>query len=161
MNPNWPRWCYASASKQFLDFFNTKGIISFAHADDSNTGTFQSGIEFRMDGPNGKWLTKTEWDLFIEVSLLVTTMKDDKDAHLIEKYLGFAASAFTSSIKIFRFGDGPDDDSTFLEGCFTIEAEGREPLVIAKFGVVQVDLPVLQATVNGHYKGRFVFDPGE
>lgn len=161
MNSNWARWVFASCSKQFLNYFDTKGIVSFAHGDDSNTGTFQNAIEFRMDGPNGKWLTKTEWDLFIEISLLITTMKDDKDAHLPEKYLGIAASAFTKGIKVFRFGDGPDDDPTFLEGCLTLEAEGREPLTLAKFGVVQVDLPVIQASVNGHYKGRFNYDPGE
>ena len=152
MNPNWPRWVFASASMQFIDYFNAQGIFSFVHSDDSNTGQFQNGIEFRLDGPNGKWLTRTEWDLYIEISLLITTMRDDKDAHILERYLGLAASALTSAIPIFRFGD----DATFLEGCFTLEAEGREPLVLAKFGIVQVDLPVIQASANGHYKGRFI-----
>lgn len=161
MNPNWPRWIFASVSKQFTDYFNEQGIICFVHGDDSNVGVNVNSIEFRMDGPNGKQLTKTEWDLFVEVSLLITTMKDDKDAHIPERYLGIAARAFTPGVKVFRFGDGPDDDATFLEGCLILEAEGREPLVLAKFGVVQVDLPVIQASVNGHYKGRFIYDPGE
>jgi len=159
INPNWPRWVFASVSKHFIDIIEATDTKVYVEGDDRNTNEFKTFIEFRMDGPTEKRLTKIESDLRIEISLLVTTMKDDKDAHILERYIGNASLGFTTGISVFRFGDSPDPENPLFEGCLTLETESKRALIISKFGLVQTDLPVLQATLNAFYSGRFVNKP--
>lgn len=160
MNPNWPRWIYASVSTWFKSKIQTANpdFEIFITGEDRKTAGKTDWCEFRLDGPFGKQQSPKDWTLYIMVNILISSIKDQQDAHKIYKDVGFVMTGFTTNIPIFRFGDGPDDDPSVLEGCFVLRSEGGEVLSINHFGEILGDnLQMMQSTVEGHYKGLFTY----
>lgn len=148
-NPNWPRWIFASTSKHFND---RRGDVSFyIEGQERNVPAAVDLFEFRMDGPYETELNKNYWKLFIEVSLLIQSTKDDKDYHRVHRLAGQIASAFTS-IPVYKYGDGVDDDQSLL-GCLNlVQSIGkRERIQINHFGQIDPSTPIIQSSVEGHY----------
>jgi hypothetical protein len=149
-DPNWPRWIFASVSKHFQD---RRGTLTFYIEGQERDSPMPTDLlEFRMDGPYETEISKNYWDLYIEVSILIQAMKDDKDYHRIHRYCGLVAQAFTS-IPVYKYGDGVDDDQTLL-GCLNlVQNVGKhERIQINHFGQIEKDTPLLQSSVEGHYR---------
>lgn len=153
MNPNWPRWIVASFAKHFTDTL-TGNLSVYVEGADRKTNDKSDYCELRIDGPFGKERSKDEWELTLEVNVLVTSIKDEQDAYKIHRSNGFVAAAFASMISILRLGTGIQDDEG-IEGCLILRSEQREALIISNFGQVENEVRVMQSTVEGHYKGYF------
>lgn len=149
-NPNWPRWLFASTSKHFND---RRGDVSFyIEGQERNVPAPKDLFEFRMDGPYETELNKNYWRLYIEISILIQSTKDDSDYHRIHRHCGTVASAFTT-IPVYKYGDGVDDDQSLL-GCLTLiqDVGKRERIQINHFGQIDASTPLLQSSVEGHYE---------
>lgn len=146
---NIPRWLFASIGKHFDDRKQNEHL--FIEGQDRLTNEETDWLELRMDGPSQREVSKGCFQFDIEVNILLSSVMNEKDYHKIFKLVGVAAAAFTNKIDIFKFGDGVDDDDTFLE-CARIRFENRELVQISHFGQIDPDKRLVQATVEGHYR---------
>ena len=148
-NPNWPRWIFASVSKHFADAL-TPLFIEGQHRD---TREFKDFFEMRVDGPTLREVSKGFWVFRLEINILVQSAMDDKNYHRIHQDVGNAAAAFASAIDVFKKGNSPQDDQSYL-GCLQLlqNRETRDFLEINHFGQIDVKTMLMQASVEGHYK---------
>lgn len=149
-NPNWARWTFASVSKHFDD--RRAGIPMFIEGQHRDTKELKDYFELRMDGPTLLEVSRGCWKLRVEVNILATSAFDESNYHRIHQNVGILQSAFTS-IEVYRYGTGPDDDGTFL-GCLKLlqNPSNRDFLELNHFGRIDIDTPLTQATVEGHYE---------
>lgn len=149
-NHNWPRWIFASVSKHFSD---RRGTLAFyIEGQERTVPAPKDLLELRLDGPYLTEVNKDYWRLYIEVSVLVQAIKDDSDYHRIHGHTGLVAQAFTT-IPVYKFGDGEDDDQTQL-GCLELVQNlgKRERIQINNFGQIEQSTPLLQSSVEGHFE---------
>lgn len=149
-NPNWPRWIFASTSKHFQDRLGS--LAFYIEGQERTKQTTTDLIEYRMDGPYETEVNKDYWELYIEISILVQATKDGKDFHRIHRNVGLVAAAFTS-IPVYKLGNSVDDDQSLL-GCLELvqNVGHHERIQINHFGQIEKDTPLLQSSVEGHYK---------
>lgn len=150
MNPNWPRWIFASLSKHFYD--RRGGYAFYIEGQERDVPAPPQLIELRVDGPYATELTMNHWRLYTEVSVLVQCTKDMADYHLIHRITGLVAAAFTD-LPVYKYGDGDDDDQTQF-GCMQLiqDIGRRERIQINNFGQISQDVPLLQSSIEGHYE---------
>jgi len=152
INANWGRWIYASICQHFQDRKDANGTLYMflegTHRDDTD---LQHWFELRVDGPYYQQFNKGWWDVIVEVNAVITVAKSDKDFHAIRYWTDFVASIFTNTIEIFRYGNKPSDDNTFVD-CIYAQDGRRKNLQISHFGQLQPADEVLQASVERHYK---------
>lgn len=147
MNEKLPRWIFASSTKEFTDTFTSKGISCFVEGDDRKTHTLKQFVEFRMDGPFERRLTRTQSKISIEINILISCARDDKSTHTIHTMAGIVANCFTNQLAIYSYGEEIPE----LIDCLNLIGE----LNISHFGQIDPEIPLLQATVEGHYEGIF------
>ena len=149
VNSNWMRWCIASIHKHFDD--NKQGLTLFIEGMSRTNPTDEDYIELRVDGPSIIEQTKDEYELRFEINVLISSVLDDTDAHRIHRSVGIVVNAFTD-ISIYKYGDGVADDDSLL-GCISLvyDAREKERVVVSHFGQLSSDVPMLQASVEGHY----------
>lgn len=150
INPNWARWIFASVSKHFDT--NKNGIDLYIEGQHRNATQVKDSLELRVDGPYYTEESHNYWRIYIEVSLLVQSMQDDKDFHRTHRICGQVAAAFTT-IPIFKFGDGPSDNANVQIGCLEVITGGsRERIQTNHFGLLAPDVKLMQSTVEAHYE---------
>lgn len=149
INSSWGRWIYASVCSHFEDYRGS--LHMFLEGQHRETDNLQEFFELRVDGPYYQQINKGWWNLIVEVNAIVTVAKSDKDFHAIRFWADFIASLFVNSINIYRFGNRPGDDSTFVD-CLVAMDGYRRNLQISHFGQLQPADAVLQASVERHYK---------
>lgn len=151
VNKNWPRWIFASVSKHFDA--EKQGLHMFVEGEHRDTRDKLDFLEFRLDGPYITEVSKGYFRLYIEVNILVQSTKNQTNIHRIHENVGIAAAAFWNGIKVFKYGNGVDDDQSYL-GCLQLvtDARGKERIQISHFGQIEPKTRVLQATVEGHYE---------
>ena len=140
MNKDWPRWIWASLTTYFTSKLNPLFIEGF----DRNTNAESDFYELRINGPVFHELTKDQWLITIDVNVLVTSTKDQNDAYKVHRLVGVAAEAFIKAIAVMRYGDDPDEQI----GCFALSDDG---IIITNFGQIDVDVNVLQSTIEATY----------
>ena len=149
-NKSWARWIKASVSKHFDD--RRDGIPLFIENQHRDTDEEQELFELRMDGPRLLEVSKNCWKLRIEVNILIQTIMNDEDYHRIDDMVGIAQSAFID-IPVFRYGNRPDDDNSFL-GCLRLlqNPSNIDYLEANRFGQIDIRTKLLQSTVEGHFE---------
>lgn len=157
-DPNWPRWIFASMSKHFSDAAVAANVPFYVEGDDRNIQAEASSyFEFRMNGPSLNEISKDWWLANIEINILVCAKRTDADFHKIHTLVGILTSAFTSSIKIFKYGTGIGDDQSVLD-CLTLFAEESDDVRVQQLGQLDPNLLEAQASVEGDYRGFLVGD---
>lgn len=151
VNTNWARWIFASVSKHFDDRKSTLPL--FIEGQHRATRDLKDYLELRMDGPRWLEVNRGCWTGRVEINILVSSAFDEKDYHRIHRYAGLVQNAFTRVIEAFRFGDGPDDDQSFL-GCLILQQNRgrRDFLELNHFGRITPEDALTQSSVEGHYE---------
>lgn len=162
VNANWGRWIYASASKHFNDVaqsnlakdgISPQPITFFVEGNDRDPlANVLEYFEFRCNGPFFEEVSKDWWRVHIEINLLVAAKRNDKDFHRIHALCGILVAAFTSSLTIFKYGDGVADDQSVLT-CLTLCREAGENIEVQHLGQLNPDLLEQQAMVEAYYSG--------
>jgi hypothetical protein len=149
MNPNWLRWIAASIGDHFD--VSTPNLPMYVEGQHRDTSKLKDFFELRLVEQNSAEKTRGDWTITCDVNCLVHSTKDDKDNHRIYKSCGLIAAAFTA-IPVFKYGDGPDDDDSFL-GCLTLKQDlARKELVeVTHFGQVDKACEVVQSMIEGMY----------
>jgi len=149
-NKNWARWTFASVSKHFDD--RRQGLPMYIEGQHRDTREEEDYLELRMDGPTLREVSKGCWKLRIEVNVLISSVFNETDYHRPHQNAGIAQAAFTHTIPVYKYGDGPDDDQSFV-GCYTLSQSSttRDFIELNHFGRIETNTPLVQATVEGHF----------
>jgi len=149
INANWGRWIYASVCDHFETYRDT--LHMFLEGQLRETDELQQFFELRVDGPYYQQINKGWWKLIVEVNAIITVAKNDTDFHAIRLWTDFVASLFTNTINIYRYGDEPGDDNTYVD-CLMAMDGYRRKLQVSHFGQLQKADEILQAGVERHYQ---------
>ena len=153
MNKNWPRWIFASVSDHFktkMDAVSLPLFIEGQHRDIDKS--LQDYVELRVDGPYITEIARDQWQLYIEVNVLINSIMNDTNNHRIHTSAGLVGAAFEDAIPVYKYGSTGEDDDSFL-GCLVLQQDKkrRERIQISHFGQVAPNTKLLQATVEGHF----------
>ena len=149
-NPNWSRWIFASISKHFDD---CKGDLDlYIEGQYRDLKPAKDFIELRVDGPFITELTKGEYKLRFEVNVMVQSRMDDINYHRIYTDVGKVSSIFLP-MQVYKYGTGSEDTGESF-GCLKLlqSTRTRERIQVNHFGQIEPEVPLVQASVEGHYE---------
>jgi len=147
---DWYRWISASINKHFDGFKATYEL--YIEGDERDTDDLANFAELRTDGPFITQPCKGVKYLDMEINLLIQSVMDPEDLYAGVRTVGQFATGFTQVIKVFKLGDGVQDDGSLL-GCLRTRAKRYEDTIdIGNFGIVHQDVKLTQYTIEGHYR---------
>jgi hypothetical protein len=161
MNPNWPRWLFASATYHLRQVDNG-GIPLLIEGIDERTDSFLSApdrIEVRVNGPYIRPLQGC-FEVWVDVNVLITSHMggDTKSRHELHRLSGLYQAALTAPIEVWNFGnqlgdfDEGDPDSQILLGCLVNRYSKGDMTKLFHFGQVEKTDRVKQAIVDARYQ---------
>ncbi len=149
-NANWPRWLYASTSKYFQTVADAYPISMYLESVERDTKNESKWIEFRMDGPQTREISKGYFRLDVEINILWSVHLDSTDFHEQQRILGALIEAMTD-ICIHKYGEGVGDDDSLL-GTLILQQDPNNPIRGNNFGQVRPDTQLVQGSVEGTYR---------
>jgi hypothetical protein len=147
---HWARWSLAAFLKEIDAVKGTYSI--YIEGDERTTRLDQNFAEVRLDGPDVEEVYRDDFRLNCTLDVLISHKMDTKDLYLPERLLGQFSSGFKNIVNVFRVGNGPDDDESYL-GCYILQG----PIKTTKFGVINKDLRIVQATIEAPYEMQLTF----
>lgn len=110
---------------------------------DRDTNKFPEFIEVRYDGPFLRSAGKDSWLLEYDINILVQT-EAGKNLYAIEKVCGKLYAKLAQDIEIMSGGS--------IIACSTLKTDFRQKLQINRFGRIEPDVTVLQASVEARHE---------
>jgi len=150
-NQDWDRWIFATMSLDFNTAFtgNYEIFIEGTHKGTPNNTEY---LEFRMDGPQRRKVSRGSYILYVEINILVRSYMDDKDFHKMRKNAGQVATWLENNFCIYRYGDGVRDDDTLLGTLQLINRGPKENVRVLHFGQIDPKVPIEEATVQAAFE---------
>lgn len=149
INAQWFRWVHASINKHFEDRRGDYPL--YLEGDERVESDTEDFAELRIDGPMIKNPHKGYRYLDVEINVLLQSVMDPKNMYKVQEIVGLFSHAFTNLINVNKYGNGPLDDDSLL-GCFHLQRDKKEGVVINYFGIIRQDTRITQATIEGHYR---------
>ena len=151
MNPNLPRWIFASLNGHFDSVasglsvrFHVEGV------DEDEALDFTSdNILFRLNGPFadigiGLEIYRVETQILL-TDIIETTGGNPYDIYV---WAGKYQEAMLEAIPIYRRGNGAEDDDSLI-GCLNPDFRRKDPIRVVSYGEVDRDARIKQVSVNG------------
>lgn len=142
MNPNWPRWIFASVTKYFVDTLN---VEVFVHGTNRPTPQSPEFVELIVNGPMMEPLSG-EVKIIVPVTFWYKVSMSEVNFHRKYTLAGEVAAAF-QCIRLFRYGTGSDDDNEQF-GILT----APEEVSIHHYGQIDKDVRLEQGSILGTYQ---------
>lgn len=145
-----PRWILASVH---IHIQNNKGN-AYLWLEGQDRGVLKDHpdyLELRVNGPDMVQQTKTQFDFYVEVDILITSKPDGKDFHKMARLQGIALKALTPCIPVMKYGDGPEDDKTVQIGVLQRMENPKSPTTVASLGQVEATQEINQGAVAAAY----------
>lgn len=154
IDPAIQRWVQASMIKQLKDLL--KGTATFYEGSDRLTSREQKFYEVRVDGPYYEPCgSRGEFKAYIEVNILISSTRDEKNLFIQANMKGIAVSALCRDFCIYRIGNigkEDSDDESYFEMMKLIT---KDQIKASEFGMIDPNTEVFQAVVEAHYEMRF------
>ena len=144
-----PKWITASLATHFSEAITELPVI--VSGSKMKTDDLSEYCEIRVDGPNILEVSHEYWRVYAEINVLITSVID-KNAYKIERLCGDVVSAFTSGLKIYKYGNTLEDDASLVM-CMTRIDEERDFIKLSHFGQIETGVDLEQSTVEAHYVG--------
>jgi len=151
INPNWLRWVHASICTHF-DTYKTIYPL-YIEGDERTTGDNAEFAELRVDGPLIKIPQKGLFYLDYDINILIQSHMDPNSLYKMYDAMGTFLKAMILNIQVYKYGDGPLDDQSFI-GCLRYIQSDRSAgrgIEINTFGIIRQDTRITQATVESHF----------
>lgn len=137
MRKHWTRWIYASIAKHFAAVAEANDVYFYlAGKGDDTCAEF---LELTVTGPTTNQRNNGYYVLEVDVGVIYSVYVSGYQAQVLS---GLIEEAMTD-ICIYKYGDGPDDDNTFL-GILQI----RSPIETDCFGQIKSDTRLIQGYVS-------------
>lgn len=156
-NPNWPRWIKSSIIEHFqvnvADVLGLPFLAEGVHVRDTAFMESEDRAEIRIWGPTTQENSANCWKLEVEINIHITSTigGNTKDVYTLERNAGKFLEYANTSINIYRFGTGGDDDDTLL-GCLSPRTRKNDSVKYIPFGQINPTDTLLQAQVDGKYE---------
>lgn len=111
MDSRWPQWIHASLTILIKYLMEDSGIPVTSDTDPKPEGDTGSRLEFDWIGPTISEPCKGQYILTITLTVLVTTVRTDGNAHQVYKDQGEGQKALPTCIPVFKYGDTPVIDN--------------------------------------------------
>lgn len=108
-----------------------------------DTNTVSEFVEIRYDGPFLRSSAKNQWMFEYDINLLVQT-EAEKNLYALEKVCGKLLVLLSKDISIISEG--------VTIACSTLKTDFRQKLQINRFGRIESDIRILQATVEARHE---------
>ena len=152
-NKNWPRWVFTSIADHFKIVAAAETIPFLIEGiEDRTSGKIRliDHAELRINGPSSKELSRNDYVLTFNVNIILQSYMDEHNAYTIVQNAGVFYAAM-GPIDVYKHGNGPDDDGSFL-GCLVLREELAEPRFVQHFGQIKEDTRLRESMVGGKYK---------
>ncbi len=154
-NPNWARWIFASIAKNLNTVADDNGIEAIVEGVDDETDGFTQAtdhVEIRISGPFTKEMSG-EYRIQMDVNVILTSRFDakQKNRHLLLTNAGLFHAAMDGAILIYKYGDGVEDDDSYL-GCLVPRSGKNDTIRVIHFGKVDPTDKVKQSVVDARYE---------
>ncbi len=148
---SWARWIKASIRVHMRPLLEA-GHPMFIEGQHRDTDALPNFFELRVDGPRLRNVSKDCWKIRVEINILCQSVMNDTDSDIIDDMVGLAQSALTNLIEVFRYGNRPTDDDSFL-GCLKRQDSKRDVdfLEANRLGQIDIQTKLLQSMVEAHY----------
>lgn len=145
MNPNWPRWIFASICKHAED--NRQSVKLFIEGGKRVTDDSEDRFELRTNGPIFSEISQGVYRVEITVNLLISCKINQQDYYNLQRKEGIALGIITP-IGLYKYGTETGIDTGELFACMNL----WQGPVITHYGQLKPSIEVLQTTVEGRYK---------
>lgn len=142
---HWARWTLIGFNKTVISIAGAYPV--YLEGDERTTNVFTDYCEVRLDGPDLDEKAKDQYFLDCTMDLLINHKLDTKNLYGPELVIGQFQAAFKHCIDIHRLGDLPVDDDSFV-GSYILQG----PIEINKFGIIDKDVRLVQATLSAPYR---------
>jgi hypothetical protein len=154
-NANWARWIHASIGKYMKDVAASANVPVLVEGIDDRDDTFMSApdrVEVRVNGPFSQELSAGYHRLYVDVNILVNSMMGEanKNAYKLDEILGVFHNAMDGALATYRFGTGPENDSSLL-GCLTPRPGKSDSIRVIHFGQISTTDRLKQGMVDARY----------
>jgi len=146
---DWVKWTHASINKHFEDRKSTYNL--YLEGDERVQQDLNEFAELRVDGPFVLQPHKGLYLLDVEINVLIQTHMDFKELYKNHIAIGTFLKAFTNRICVYKYGDGPFDDSS-LFGSYHLKPQLNQTIDINNYGIIHQDTRLTQTTLEGHYQ---------
>jgi hypothetical protein len=153
---NLKRWIKASIVKaiedQKLNYLNFQPIEIFVEGDDRLTNKETEYLEFRLDGPYSKPITKGEYHHYIELNILVQGTRNESNSYRFDNLQGLASQILNRDWCIFKIGNvgkNPEDDESLLG---VMQMLPSDNIKLSDFGRIDDNVETYAASVEAHYE---------
>lgn len=132
------------------------GAPLFVEGEDRLTSKEPAHYELRIDGPYTKPCGgRGEFKAYVEVNLLVTATRDEKNRYAFDNLKGQMANVLNQDFCIIRTGNVgiAEEDDESLVG--VMQLLPVEQIKTSDFGMIDTNTEVYQAVVEAHYEMYF------
>ena len=150
LRQHWPRWIFASTSKYFKDIADDNNLHFFIEGTHRFTQENQEYLEFRMDGPSVREVSKNYFLIDVEINILWSFNQDNSSFHRPAEITGILMEAM-DDICVYRYGDDFVDNDKLL-GTLTLRQDKKTPIRVNNFGQIRTDVKMMQGTVEGTFR---------
>lgn len=144
-----PRWIAASVVVHMTTLI--ANIKVFVEETERDTFDNSEWVEIRFDGPHTTKWGPSFFKVEVDINLLISTSKDETDIYKHSRNIGLARKAMQQCIPVFRYGDGVDDTGEQI-GILSLRQDLDRRLRVNRWGEVDKDLRLIQASVDGTYQ---------
>lgn len=124
---NWQRWLYSSMASYVKSVATNLGIPSLVLGFEEPDSPYMNAtdrVEIRITGLSSREPTTDYAILTADITVVLHSMIGDvKNRYTSMTYQGAFAEALDKDIAIYKLGNGPDDDQSFL--CCMIPMTGK------------------------------------
>jgi hypothetical protein len=148
------RWIQSSLYSWFNDQLKDKITVfieTTEHVDKNGkiTTKLPTWAEMRIDGPIVRQIHGRD-KYVVTMNFLVETQLTGSNLYTHSNSVGLVYASFAPSITVFKLGEGIDDDQSPI-GCFDLDTDEVDPIVIHNFGQLDPDVKLTQSTIEAHY----------
>lgn len=146
-----PRWVAASIYKYLYDASVDLYPLHIEGQLPSNENTHPPPYaELRFDGPYFREVSAGYFYIYAEVNVLCS-VPVQANFYKIQEILGHFADLLSKPIPVYKYGD---DESLLFCMLPVVSPQGTKAneLRINNFGVIELDKPLIQGSVEGHYE---------
>jgi len=150
---NWPRWLFASIADRFKTTATDNKIPLLIEGIEDRTSEKIRQVdhaELRINGPTTREVSKGYFELDLNVNIILQSYMTEENAYTIIQNAGVFFAAM-GPIEVYKHGNGPDDDGSFL-GCLSLREDLSEPRFISHFGQLKEDVRLRESMVGGKFQ---------
>jgi hypothetical protein len=151
-NKNWVRWTVQSIAQHFRDVLGDD-LFLYLEGDSRDTEGRENYCELRITGPDINQMSPRLFKLSVTIDVLVVNIKSDKNIFIFDANTGLVTTAFTNSIRVLKYGTGPDDSPETELGCLKqFPDPSREMVQVTRFGQRKPNVRLQEATIEAGYE---------